>query len=265
MIQPVEIRTRIRLDRFDPAYTGVMDREETREATRNIRRRIGELQKLLYANQRHSIILVLQGMDTSGKEGAGRNVLEYVSATGVETTNFKVPSAEELAHDFLWRVHKAVPRFGNIGIFNRSHYEDVLVTRVLNLRPKSVWSRRYNQINQFEKILTENNVILLKFFLHISKEEQALRLEERLRNPAKNWKFESGDLLMRKHWDGFQKAYEDVINKCNIPDARWHVVPSDHKWYRDYLISTVLLKTLKSLRMKWPEPPGDFSKIRIDQ
>ncbi len=263
MSQPFEIKSKIKLERFSPSFHDGLNKEDTQKKTRQIRKRIGELQRLLYANQRHAFIILLQGMDTSGKDGAGSNVLEYVSPTGVEATSFKVPNSEELGHDFLWRIHKAVPSYGNIGIFNRSHYEDILVPRVLDLLPKETWTARYEQINGFERILAGNNVVLLKFFLHISKEEQALRFEKRLHVRSKLWKFDAGDLVMRKHWTAFQDAYEDVINKCNIPSARWHIVPADHKWYRDYVIAKAVCKSLEALKMKWPGPKENFGKVRI--
>ena len=202
-------------------------------------------------------------MDTSGKDGAGKRVLQHVVPSGIETNNFKTPSTEELAHDFLWRIHKAAPRYGNIGVFNRSHYEDVLVVRVLKLRPKPVWQSRYAQINAFEKMLNENNVILLKFFLMISKGEQAKRLEARLDDPKRNWKFEMNDLEMRGYWNQYQQAYEDAINNCSTSYAPWHIVPADHKWYRDYVIAQTLADAFKSLKMKWPKSKYDLSKIRI--
>lgn len=263
MSQPLKITGKIRLRDFKTSYHAGLDKEKTREETVKLCLRLGELQQLLYANGTHSLILLFQGMDTSGKDGAGRRVLQCVTPAAVETTNFKAPSKEELAHDFLWRIHKAVPRYGNIGIFNRSHYEDVLVVRVLKLQPKSVWSARYDQINAFEKILAGNRVILLKFFLHISKEEQSDRLRARLEDPAKNWKFELDDLKMRKHWREFQSAYEDVLNQCSPPHAPWCVVPADHKWYRDYVITKTVVETLESLKMKWPAPREDLSKIVV--
>jgi PPK2 family polyphosphate:nucleotide phosphotransferase len=263
MAQPIKITSKIRLRDFDPAYDAGLDKEKTRDHTTALAQQIGELQQLLYANRKHSLLLLFQGMDTSGKDGAGKRVLEFVTPAGVETANFKTPSAEELAHDFLWRIHKAVPRYGNIGVFNRSQYEDVLVVRVLNLVPKSVWQPRYEQINAFEKILTDNNVLLLKFFLHISKEEQAKRLQARIEDPRKNWKFESSDLKMRAYWDQFQEAYEDAINRCSTSPAPWHIVPADRKWFRDHVIATAVVDALKKLDMKWPKPKEDLSKIRI--
>ncbi len=263
MAQPFKITSHIRLRDFNPGYHAGLDKEKTREETTKLCIRIGELQQLLYANQKYSLILLFQGMDTSGKDGAGKRVLEYVSPSGVETTNFKTPSTEELAHDFLWRIHKAVPRHGNIGVFNRSHYEDVLVVRVLKLQPRDVWHARYAQINAFEHLLVDNRTILLKFFLHISKAEQAERLRARLDNPAKNWKFEMNDLKMRARWGDFQKAYEEVINRCSRPDAPWHIVPADHKWYRDYVVARTTLGALEKLNMKWPKPRLNLKKIKV--
>ena len=263
MSQPFKITSKIRLRDFNPDYHEGLDKDKTRPKTEKLCQRIGELQHLLYANHKHALILVFQGMDTSGKDGAGKSVLQYVVPAGVETNNFKSPSSEELAHDFLWRIHKAAPRYGNIGVFNRSHYEDVLAVRVLKLKPKEIWSARYEQINAFEKILCENNVIVLKFFLHISKDEQARRLNARLEDPAKNWKFEMNDLKMRGYWRELQEAFEDAINHCSSAYAPWHVVPANHKWYRDYAIAGAVASALEKLKMRWPKPKEDLSKIKI--
>jgi PPK2 family polyphosphate:nucleotide phosphotransferase len=263
MSQPLKIRSRIRLAHFNPSYHEGLDKEKTRAKTDELCERIGNLQHLLYANRTHSVLLVLQGMDTSGKDGAGRRLLEHVTPAGVETSNFKGPSSEELAHDYLWRIHKAMPRYGNIGVFNRSHYEDVLAVRVLKLKPEEVWSARYEQINAFEKYLVRNNVVVLKFFLHISKEEQAERLQARLDDPAKNWKFELNDIKSRALWNKYQEAYADVLNRCSTDYAPWHIVPANHKWYRDYVIARTVVKALEKLKMKWPKPKEDLSKIRI--
>jgi PPK2 family polyphosphate:nucleotide phosphotransferase len=263
MAQPIKIVSKIRLSQFNPGYHEGLDKDKTREKTDKLCRRIGELQHLLYANHTHSVILLFQGMDTSGKDGAGRDVLRYVTPAGVETSNFKAPSPEELAHDYLWRIHKQVPHYGNIGVFNRSHYEDVLVVRVLKLEPRHVWHARYEQINAFEKYLSQNNVVLVKFFLHISKDEQAKRLESRLDDPAKNWKFSKDDLKMRGYWNDYQAAYAEVINCCSTEYAPWHVVPANHKWYRDFVIARTVVKVLERLKMKWPKPAEDLSKIKI--
>ena len=253
----------IRLKDFDTDFHDGLHKDKTREKTAKICERIGELQALLNANASHSVIILLQGMDTSGKDGAIKHVLDAVNPAGVETANFKVPSAEERAHDYLWRIHKAVPRHGNIGVFNRSHYEDVLIVRVMKFQPEHVWRARYAQINAFEKHLTENRVILLKFFLHISKEEQAERLKARLDDKRKNWKFEKADLLMRAKWGEFQKAYEDVLNRCSTSWSPWHIVPANRKWYRDYVIARTVADALEKLKLKWPKSREDLSKIKI--
>jgi PPK2 family polyphosphate:nucleotide phosphotransferase len=263
MSQPLEITSRIKLHDFNPGYCGGLDKEETREKTCKLCARIGELQHLLYANASHSLILLLQGMDGSGKDSTGASVLQFVTPAGVQTTNFKAPSAEELAHDFLWRVHKAVPRHGCLGLFNRSHYEDVLIVRVLGLQPERVWRSRYQQINSFERTLADNRVVLLKFFLHISKEEQAERLRERLENPTKHWKFSVADLKMRDRWGEFQKAYQEAINQCSTKHSPWHIVPANHKWYRDYAVARTVVEALERLKMKWPKCKDDLAGVRI--
>ena len=263
MKQPVKVTPPIRLKDFDPAFCHGLDKDAVRDKTEKLQQRIGELQELLHANARHAVLLLLQGMDTSGKDGAARHVLEFVNPAGVETANFKAPSAEELAHDYLWRIHQRVPRYGNIGVFNRSHYEEVLVVRVMKLQPERIWRARYDQINAFEKHLVENRVILLKFFLHISKAEQAGRLEARLVDRRKNWKFESADLTMRGKWPQFQRAYEDVLNCCSTPWAPWHIVPADRKWYRDYVVAVTVVNALEKLKLKWPKPRESLAKIKI--
>ena len=263
MAQPIRITARIRLRDFDPDDCGGVEKDETRDKTRKLCERIGELQHLLYANATHAVIILLQGMDGSGKDSTGASVLEFVTPAGVQTTNFKAPSAEELAHDFLWRVHKAVPRYGCVGLFNRSHYEDVLIVRVLGLQPEKVWRDRYEQINAFEKLISDNRVVLLKFFLHISKEEQAERFRERLDNPTKHWKFSVADLKMRERWDDFQRAYEDAINQCSTKHAPWHIVPANRKWFRDYVVASTVVKALERLNLKWPKCKDDLSKVKI--
>ncbi len=260
--QPVVIKGKIRLANFDPTYCGGMEKEKAKAKTEKNARRIGELQDLLYANSNRAVLLIFQGMDASGKDGAGRRVLEYVNPLGVVTTNFKVPSSEELAHDFLWRIHKAVPRDGFIGVFNRSHYEAVLAERVLNIVPKKVWSQRY-QIVDFEQMLVENNVLLLKFCLHISKKEQAERFKERLTDPHKHWKFSHADLTTRQRWDDYIDAYEDMLNATSHRRAPWHLIPADRNWYRDYAITRTVVRAMEGLKMKWPQPTEDFSKIRF--
>lgn len=261
--QPFIIKGKIRLVDFDPAYRAGLDKDKTKAKTIEYAQRIGELQNLLYANSRHAVLLLFQGMDASGKDGSVRSVLEFVNPAGVETANFKVPSEEERAHDFLWRVHCKVPRYGNIGVFNRSHYEAVLAERILKIVSKQTWSRRYKQIVDFERMLVENNVVLLKFFLHISKKEQAERFNERLQIPHKRWKFSSGDLETRRRWDDYRIAYQDMLNKTSHASAPWHIVPADRNWYRNYVITQAVVRAMEKLKMKWPEPREDLSKIKI--
>jgi len=263
MAQPIRITARIRLRDFDPDDCGGVEKDETRDKTRKLCERIGELQHLLYASATHAVIILLQGMDGSGKDSTGASVLQFVTPAGVQTSNFKAPSSEELARDFLWRVHRAVPRYGCIGLFNRSHYEDVLIVRVLGLQPGEVWRARYAQINAFEKLLADNRGVLLKFFLHISKEEQADRLRERVDNPTKHWKFSVADLKMRERWNEFHTAYEDAINQCSTKHAPWHIVPADRKWFRDYVVAKTVVDALERLKMKWPKAKEDLRGITI--
>jgi len=261
--QPVVITGRINLKRFDPGYCGRRDKAETKERTEELGHRIGGMQQLLYANSRHAVLLIFQGMDASGKDGAIRTVLQQVNPAGVETANFKVPSAEEAAHDFLWRIHHAVPRYGNIGVFNRSHYEAVLAERVLGLVPGKVWALRYQQIVDFERMLVANRVLVLKFYLHISREEQAARFKERLANPKKNWKFSQADLTTRQHWPDYIDAYEDMLNATSHAAARWHLIPADRNWYRDYLVADTVVRALDDLKLKWPKMNKSLAKVRI--
>ena len=261
--QPVVITGKVKLGQFDPGYCGHEDKTEAKRRTEKLGRWIGDQQQLLYANARHAVLLIFQGMDASGKDGSVRTVLQHVNPAGVETANFKVPSAEESAHDFLWRIHHAVPRRGNIGVFNRSHYESVLAERVLELVPRKVWKPRYGQIVDFERMLVANNVLVLKFYLHISREEQAARFKERLADPEKNWKFSHADLTTRQHWADYIDAYEDMLNATSHPAAPWHLVPADRNWYRDFVIADTVAGALRGLKMKWPKPSEDLSKIRI--
>jgi PPK2 family polyphosphate:nucleotide phosphotransferase len=261
--QPTVITGRIKLKHFDPAYCAGLDKARTKELTTELGKRIGELQELLYANSRHSVLLLFQGMDASGKDGSVRSVFKDVNPAGVEVANFKVPSDEERAHDFLWRIHKAVPRYGNFGVFNRSHYEAVLAERVLGIVPKPVWRQRYGQIVAFERLLVENRVVLLKFYLHISREEQAARFEERLRNPQKYWKFSRADIATRQRWDDYIDAYEDMLNATSHREARWNLVPADRNWYRDHVIATTVVTALERLHMKWPKLGKGLGQIRI--
>jgi len=261
----VPAKGRFRLDEVEPDSTpGARTKQAARARLAKNLSRIDELQYLMYAENRRALLLVFQAMDAGGKDGAIRTLTRGMNPQGCVVTAFKQPSAEELEHDFLWRITRALPRRGEIGIFNRSHYEDVLIVRVHQLVPKSVWSARYDQINRFEENLAENGIHLVKFFLHISKEEQAERFRERLADPKKNWKFSPADLEERKHWDEYQKAFEDALSKCNPKHAPWYVVPSNKKWFRDLAISEIVLETMGAFDMRYPKPDFDPKAIRVD-
>ncbi|HYK92407.1 MAG TPA: polyphosphate kinase 2 family protein [Acidobacteriota bacterium] len=256
--------TKARLAQRDPDITpGFKDKESSIKQLEKNTARLAELQYLLYAENRRAVLVIFQALDAGGKDGTIRHVMSGLNPQGCRVTSFKVPSAEESRHDFLWRIHKAVPQSGELGIFNRSHYEDVLVVRVHRIVPKEVWSRRYEEINAFEKQLTENRVTILKFFLHISKEEQKKRFEERLSDPTKNWKLSEADFEERKFWDDYQAAYEDALSRCSTPWAPWHVIPADHKWFRNAAVSHILVEALEELDMKFPAPSIEVSRIRI--
>lgn len=223
------------------------------------------LQQRLFAEQKQSLLVVLQGMDTAGKDGTIRHVFGLLNPQGVRVHGFKVPTALEQRHDFLWRVHAVAPPHGLVGVFNRSHYEDVGVVRVHDLVPEQVWSKRFDQINAFEQALTEAGTTVVKVFLHISKEEQKERLQARLDTPEKNWKFSMGDLEERKHWDAYQEAYSDAIARCSTASAPWYIVPADRKWYRNFVVSTIVRTTLERMNPQVPEVDFDPSTITIDR
>jgi PPK2 family polyphosphate:nucleotide phosphotransferase len=255
---------RVHLSNYDPGYSaGFKNKEQAQEILEKNQSRLRELQYLLYAHDRYALLIILQGMDGSGKDGTIRHVMYGLNPQGCRVTSFKKPSVEELDHDFLWRIHKAVPPKGEIGIFNRSHYEDVLVVRVHNLVPKTMWSNRYKQINDFEQILTTSNVKILKFFLHISKKEQKERFQKRLDDPNKNWKMNPQDLEERKLWGEYTNAYETALTKCSTAYAPWFIIPADKKWFRNLAISQIIVETLAKLDMEFPKPAFDPKKIRI--
>ena len=259
------LETRIRLADCDPDDTAdYTSKKDARKALKGVTRRLTELQYLLYAENKRGLLIVLQGMDASGKDGTIRHVMRGVNPQGTRVTSFKKPSVEELDHDFLWRIHRAMPRRGDIGIFNRSHYEDVLVVRVHDLVPKHVWSQRYDQINAFEKNLAENGIVILKFFLHISKEEQKKRFEDRLANPTRHWKISPADFEERQFWDQYTEAFEEVLTRCSTECAPWYVIPANRKWFRNLAVASIIVERLESLDMRFPEPSFDVSKIRID-
>ena len=257
-------RKRLKLNDFDPDDTAGFDKGDKADAhlKRNISR-MEDLQYRLYAEGRRALLIVLQGMDASGKDGTVRHVMSGLDPQGCRVTSFKVPSAEEAGHDFLWRIHKAMPAHGEIGIFNRSHYEDVLVVRVHQLAPKSVWSARYDQINAFEKLMSDNGVTILKFFLHIRKAEQKQRFEARLDDTTRNWKIGPADFKERRRWGDYVEAYEAVLNRCSSSVAPWFVIPSNKKWFRNLAVSQIIVETLERMNPKFPKPAFDLSKIKV--
>ncbi len=264
-IHRVSSSRKIRLARVDaagtPGFKGDKSAGEARVA--KLADRLNELQDLMFAEGKQRLLVVLQAMDTGGKDGTIRSVFARVGQQGARVANFKAPTSTELAHDYLWRVHPQVPGRGEIVIFNRSHYEDVLVVRVHEFVPKAVWRRRYDQINAFERMLAEEGTTIVKFFLHISREEQKERLEARLAEPDKLWKFNPGDLEERARWDDYMAAYEDVLNKTSTPWAPWYLVPADRKWYRDLVVADVLVNALEGLGMKYPQPEWDPKSIKV--
>lgn len=254
----------VRLKSIKPDGTGGFhSKEDVQEATQRNVERMAEIQQLLYAEGRQSLLVVLQGMDTSGKDSTIRNVFSGINPQGCSVTSFKAPSSTELVHDYLWRIHAHTPARGMITVFNRSHYESVLVERVHKIVPRDVWSARYDHINCFEQMLTDEGTRIVKLFLHISKDEQRERLEARLADPKKNWKFNAGDLSERKLWNDYQKAYEDVFARCSTKWAPWYVIPADRKWFRNWLISEILVETLKDMNPKHPPAPEGIEKWEV--
>ncbi|QYG93666.1 polyphosphate kinase 2 family protein [Iamia sp. SCSIO 61187] len=239
------------------------DKEATLEATALLTTRLGELQERLWAEGRRSVLVVLQAMDAGGKDGTVKHIFRAVNPAGARVTSFKAPSAEERAHDFLWRVHAAVPARGEIGIFNRSHYEDVVVVRVDELVPEPVWRARYDAIWAWEHHLAAEGTVIVKLFLHISPEEQAQRFRDRLDDPTKHWKFNRGDLAVRARWDDHQAAYAEAIERTTTDEAPWYVVPADRKWFRNWVVSSILVDTLEAMDPQFPEPADDLSGIEV--
>jgi PPK2 family polyphosphate:nucleotide phosphotransferase len=254
---------KMRLADWDPEDTLGWDKgHKTQHSLEKSIEKLDQLQYLLYAEHKRALLIVLQGLDAAGKDGTIRHVIAGVNPQGCKVTPFKKPSVEETEHDFLWRIHKAVPEHGDIGIFNRSHYEDVLVVRVHDLVPKDVWTKRYDQINEFERMLHQNNVKILKFFLHISKDEQKKRFQQRIDDPDRRWKISEADFAERKFWDDYTRAYEDALAKCSTPHAPWFIVPSNKKWFRNLAVSHIITETLESMDMKFPAPTVDIKKLK---
>jgi PPK2 family polyphosphate:nucleotide phosphotransferase len=251
--------SKLRLKDRDPDDTFGIKRND--KAHQKVIDRLGELQHLLYADKRYALLIVLQALDAGGKDGTIRHVMSGVNPQGCDVHSFKAPSSVELSHDYLWRIHQAVPPLGNIGIFNRSHYEDVLIVRVHRLAPTEVWEKRYRQINEFERTLTENGVTILKFFLHISKDEQKRRFEARMQDVTRNWKLSLPDFEERQHWNEYQEAYEDALRKCSTERAPWYVIPANRKWLRNHMIAKLIVKALDGMKLKYPAPTVDISKV----
>jgi len=245
---------------------GPQSKADAADAVVDMAPKLAELQEKLYAQatagNRQRVLLIMQGMDTSGKDGVTKHVIGMVDPSGIKISSFKKPTKEELEHDFLWRIEKQVPEPGYIGVFNRSQYEDVLVVRVHDLVPKEVWSKRYAQINAFERRLADTHVTIVKCFLHISRDTQKERLLARLDDPTKYWKYNPGDVDERAYWDFYQQAYSEALNRCNTIPAPWHVIPSDRKWYRNWAVAALLLQTLQTLDPAYPAPDFDIETER---
>ena len=257
-------KRKARLKGIDPSQkAGFKDRKEAERRTAEDVAAIDKLQDRLYAEGKQALLVVLQAMDAGGKDGTIRRIFGPVDPLGIRAVSFKRPSAEELAHDFLWRIHRQVPAKGEIVIFNRSHYEDVLVVRVHNLAPAKVIEQRYEQINRFERLLADNGVKIVKLFLHISSEEQRERLQERVDIPEKRWKFNPGDLEERKHWDSYMKAFEIAINRCSTAWAPWYVVPANRNWYRNAIVARIIRSAMEDMKPQYPAYSFDPSAIRV--
>jgi polyphosphate:nucleotide phosphotransferase, PPK2 family len=253
-VHRIEPAGKVHVKDLDPDATPLCDdKAEGKERSTALQERLGELQELLYADHKHNILIVLQGMDTSGKDGTVRHVMSGMSPAAVRVMSFKKPTAEELEHDFLWRVHAKTPGDGEIAVFNRSHYEDVLVVRVHNLVQDKVWKKRYKQINEFERTLSASGTVILKFFLHISRDEQRKRLQQRIDDPKKHWKFQHGDIEERKLWDDYMDAYADMLEQTSTKYAPWYVVPANAKWYRNLVVAGVIADALEDLKMEYPQ------------
>jgi PPK2 family polyphosphate:nucleotide phosphotransferase len=256
--------TKVKLSHWDPEEDGGLSKLQGRAQTTVLNQELSKLQELLYASGKERLLIVLQAIDAGGKDGTIRSVFTGVNPQGVTVTSFKAPSTEELAHDYLWRVHQRVPRAGQIGIFNRSHYEDVLIVRVHGLVPKAQWQKRYGQIRAFEQMLHDEGTTIVKFFLYISKDEQKVRQQARIDDPTKRWKFEMADLEERKHWDSYMDAYEAMLSETSADHAPWFVVPANKKWHRNFIVSQVLVDTLKSLGLRYPEAETGLEGLTVE-
>jgi PPK2 family polyphosphate:nucleotide phosphotransferase len=255
--------SKVKLKEIDPAFKDRHEsHEEATEEIEDYQKRLRKLQNLLYAERRRSLLICLQAMDTGGKDGTINHVMSAMNPQGCRVAAFRQPSAEEAAHDFLWRAHRVAPATGEVVIFNRSHYEDVLIVRVHNLVPEHVWSLRYERINTFEKGLVEHDTQILKFYLHISKQEQLKRFKERFDDPSKQWKISEADYKERSFWNDYVAAYEDALSRCSTERAPWFVVPADHKWFRNLAVARIMVEHLEGMKMSYPKPTVDLEHIR---
>jgi PPK2 family polyphosphate:nucleotide phosphotransferase len=253
----------VRLDRIDAAFKGKHeDQTSAQDEIERYTKRLRELQYLLYAEGKRSLLIILQAMDAGGKDGTINHVLGNMNPQGARVYGFKVPTAVEAAHDFLWRIHQAAPQRGQVAIFNRSHYEDVLVSRVHGSVPKKVWSKRYDSINDFEKNLADNGTHILKFFLHISEDEQLRRFKQRLDDPDRHWKISESDYEEREYWDDYTEAFQDALGRCSTAHAPWFVIPANHKWFRNLAVSQIVVETLETLKMEFPKPSVDIREVK---
>ena len=265
-IHMVKPGSKLKLEAIDPnAKPGFEGgKQEGKKALEKLLARMDELQEMLYAEHKHRLLIVLQGIDTAGKDGTIRAVFGSLNPQGVRVASFKTPAVPELEHDYLWRVHQVVPRTGEIVVFNRSHYEDVLIVRVHSLVPKERWERRYRHINEFERLLVNEGTTILKFFLYIDKDEQKARFQERIDIPRKQWKFNPDDLKERLLWPQYIQAYEEMLNRTSTQWAPWYVVPANANWYRNLVVATTVVEALEKLNPQFPKPAGDYSKIVIE-
>ena len=263
----VKPNTKISLSDWNPTYIGRIDKEEAEiMLNQSLMNQMSNLQYKLFANKSQSLLIILQGISAAGKDSTIRNVMSAFNPQSCKAISFKAPNEDELSHDYLWRVHKLMPAKGEITVFNRSHYEDVIEVRVRKLISKSIWSKRYKQINEFERFLYENNTKIIKFFLYISKDEQQKRLEERIKNPLKQWKITESDLTEPTYYEQYMEAYEEALWKCSTDWAPWYIIPANTKWFRNFVVTQIIVNTLESMKLTFPKPNFDISKyLRMDK
>ena len=263
LVKPGKKR-KLKLGDLSPEYDGDKKKENVERELARLSSQMSELQYKLFAGNSQSLLIILQGVDASGKDGTIRHVMGALNPQSCYVKSFKVPTAEDVLHDYLWRVHAAIPQKGQIAIFNRSHYDDVIEVHVHNLVPKNELTLRYRQINDFERYLSENHLTTLKFFLHISKDEQKKRLQERIEDPTKRWKISESDLQDRKYWDKYMESYEEALSRCSTPWAPWYVIPANLKWFRNWAVAQIIVNTLDRMKLKFPEPKIDVSRSIIE-